>query len=175
MGTSLQVARRALARLGERGRTTAIPAEVRQVLVAYALEQRERGRSWAAIAEALGVSSSGLIRWSQRGVTLAKGPVHAREGPQIQLAHCWSHVRRKFLEAEPHYPEAGWMLERIGELYRIEREIREAEVTDRLAYARERRRDPSPRSHRAVALRHPGDPHRKELDASSNRVSTRSH
>ena len=70
---------------------------------------------------------------------LAKGPVHAREGPQLQLAHCWSHVRRKFLEAEPHYPEAGWMLERIGELYRIEREIREAEVSDRLAHTRERR------------------------------------
>jgi transposase len=36
---------------------------------------------------------------------LAKGPVQARDGPRIQLAHCWSHVRRKFVEAEPHYPE----------------------------------------------------------------------
>jgi transposase len=70
---------------------------------------------------------------------LAKGPVHARDGPQIELAHCWSHVRRKFIEAEPHYPEAGEVLERIGELYRIEREIREAEVSDRRVYTRERR------------------------------------
>jgi hypothetical protein len=31
------------------------------------------------------------------------------------------------------------MLEQIGELYRIEREIREAEVSDRLAHTRERR------------------------------------
>lgn len=70
---------------------------------------------------------------------LAKGPVQARDGPRIQLAHCWSHVRRKFLEAEPHYPEASWMLEQIGELYRIERETREAEVSDRLAHTRQRR------------------------------------
>jgi hypothetical protein len=70
---------------------------------------------------------------------LAKGPVQARDGPRIQLAHCWSHARRKFVEAEPHYPEASWILEQIGELYRIEREIREAEVSDRLAHTRERR------------------------------------
>ena len=75
MGTSLQGARRALARLGQRGRTTAIPDEVRQVLVAYALEQRERGKSWAAIAGALGVSSSGLIRWSRQGLARCEGAV----------------------------------------------------------------------------------------------------
>lgn len=75
MGTSLQGARRALARLGERGRTSAIPDEVRQVLVAYALEQRERGRNWTAIAEALGVSSSGLIRWSRQQVVRCEGAV----------------------------------------------------------------------------------------------------
>lgn len=45
MGTSLQVARRSLARLGDRGRTTAIPGEVREVLVSYALEQRGRGKA----------------------------------------------------------------------------------------------------------------------------------
>jgi hypothetical protein len=75
MGTSLQVARRALARLGDRGRTTAIPGEVREVLVSYALEQRGRGKSWAAIAKALGVSSSGLIRWSRGAVVRCEGAV----------------------------------------------------------------------------------------------------
>jgi hypothetical protein len=75
VGTSLQVARRALAGLGDRGRTTAIPGEVRQVLVAYALKQRERGKSWAAIAKALGVSSSGLIRWSRGAVSRCEGAV----------------------------------------------------------------------------------------------------
>lgn len=71
----MQVARRALAGLGERGQTTAIPDEVREVLVACALEQRERGKSWAAIAEALGVSSSGLIRWSKRRIVCCEGAV----------------------------------------------------------------------------------------------------
>ena len=75
MGTSLQRARWALARLGQRGRTTAIPDEVRQVLVAHALEQRKRGRSWAVIARSLGVSSSGLIRWSRRGLSRGEGAV----------------------------------------------------------------------------------------------------
>jgi transposase len=76
---------------------------------------------------------------------LAKGPPPAREGPVIALAHCWAHVRRKFVEAEPHYPEATEMLERIGRLYAIEREIREAPLAEREAVARERRsRDAAP-------------------------------
>jgi hypothetical protein len=75
MGTNLQVARRALARLGQRGKTTAIAEEVREILVAYALEQREREKSWAAIAESLGVSSSGLIRWSKQRVARCEGAV----------------------------------------------------------------------------------------------------
>src|SRR5437667_3714015 len=29
----------------------------------------------------------------------------ARAGPGITLAHCWAHVRRKLIRAEPHYPE----------------------------------------------------------------------
>jgi transposase-like protein len=89
MGTSLQAARRALAGLGRRGRTTAIPDEVREVLVAYALKQRERGKSWAAIARALGVSSSGLIRWSRGAVSRCEGavPVEVRvEEPSADAA-----------------------------------------------------------------------------------------
>lgn len=72
---------------------------------------------------------------------LAKGtgPPPARDGPVIALAHCWAHVRRKFVEAEPHYPEAAEMLARIGRLYAIEREIRAAPAAQREAVARERR------------------------------------
>ncbi|MCH7891364.1 MAG: transposase [Gemmatimonadetes bacterium] len=43
-----------------------------------------------------------------------------REGSDLTLAHCWAHVRRKFVEAEPHYPEAGEMVDRIGQLYATE-------------------------------------------------------
>ena len=47
----------------------------------------------------------------------------AGPGPGITLAHCWAHVRRKFIEAEPHYPEpCRLVLDLIGQLYAVERE-----------------------------------------------------
>ena len=92
MRVSLKKARGALARLGERGRTTAVPGEVRAILVAYAVEQRDRGRAWATIAKEIGVSSTALIRWSQRGVRVCGGavrvevrPEKAREGTTVVL------------------------------------------------------------------------------------------
>jgi transposase len=56
-----------------------------------------------------------------------------REGSDLTLAHCWAHVRRKFVEAEPHYPEAGEMVDRIGQLYAIEAEAKRASPEERLA------------------------------------------
>lgn len=54
--------------------------------------------------------------------TLAK----ARDGPQPpRLAHCWSHVRRKFLEAERDYPQAKELLVQISALYAIEAKTRD--------------------------------------------------
>jgi hypothetical protein len=50
----------------------------------------------------------------------------ARAGPgnDITLAHCWAHVRRKFIEAEPHYPApCREVLAVIGQLYAVEREV----------------------------------------------------
>ena len=42
------------------------------------------------------------------GIVMADGygvyDALARAGPGLILAHCWAHVRRKFVEAEPHYP-----------------------------------------------------------------------
>ena len=49
-----------------------------------------------------------------------------RAGPtgRVTLAHCWAHVRRKFVEAEDAYPElSSWVVETIGELFSLEREI----------------------------------------------------
>jgi len=56
-----------------------------------------------------------------------------REGSDLTLAHCWAHVRRKFVEAEPHYPEAGTMIDRIAQLYAIEAEAKRASPEERLA------------------------------------------
>jgi transposase len=56
-----------------------------------------------------------------------------REGSDLTLAHCWAHVRRKFVEAEPHYPDAGEMVDRIGQLYAIEAEAKRVSPEERLA------------------------------------------
>jgi transposase len=60
------------------------------------------------------------------GIVLADGygayEALARAGPGFTLAHCWAHVRRKFVEAEPHYPApCAEILELIGQLYGVER------------------------------------------------------
>jgi transposase len=68
---------------------------------------------------------------------LEKALANARDGPRITLAHCWAHVRRKFVEAEPHYPEAAEALTRIGELYGVEREVREASASEETLAHRE--------------------------------------
>lgn len=62
------------------------------------------------------------------GIVLADGygayEALARAGPGFTLAHCWAHVRRKFIEAEPHYPTpCREVLDLLGQLYAVEREV----------------------------------------------------
>jgi transposase len=52
---------------------------------------------------------------------LARDGAGSRAGPVLTLAHCWAHVRRHFLDAEPHYPQATEVLDLIGQLYHAER------------------------------------------------------
>ena len=49
--------------------------------------------------------------------------------PDIIFAACWAHSRRKFFDAKDHDPAAGWFLAKIGELYEIERCLREKQAT----------------------------------------------
>jgi transposase len=61
-----------------------------------------------------------------RGVVMADGygayDALSRDGPGFRLAHCWAHVRRKFIEVESHAPEAcRQILDLIGDLYEVER------------------------------------------------------
>jgi transposase len=58
--------------------------------------------------------------------------MHSRESAK-PLAHCWAHVRSKFVEAEPHYPDASEILDRIGQLHAIEAEAKRASPEERLA------------------------------------------
>ncbi|MDR6190612.1 hypothetical protein QE372_002927 [Agrobacterium pusense] len=63
-----------------------------------------------------------------------------RVGPDIQLVYCWALARRKLLEITRNGPapvaEEG--VRRIGELYRIEAEVRGLDPEARLAARQER-------------------------------------
>ena len=67
-----------------------------------------------------------IAEW--RGVAMADGygayESLARAAPGVTIAHCWAHVRRKFIDLENSFPnEVADILSRIGELYAVEREI----------------------------------------------------
>ncbi len=48
----------------------------------------------------------------------------ARKLLTLMLAHCWAHVRRKFVEQESNHPEAvGEVLDLIAKLYAIDRRV----------------------------------------------------
>ena len=57
---------------------------------------------------------------------------------QVQLAFCWSHVRRAFYEIAASRPAAAEALVRIAQLYAIEQEIRGRTPDERRAVRQER-------------------------------------
>lgn len=63
-----------------------------------------------------------------------------RVGPDIRLAYCWAHARRKLVEITRtgSTPIAEEGVKRIGELYRIEAELRGLDAEARLAGRQER-------------------------------------
>jgi hypothetical protein len=63
-----------------------------------------------------------------------------RVGPDIRLAYCWAHARRKLLEVTRNAaaPIAEDGVKRIGELYQIEAELRGLDREARLAGRQER-------------------------------------
>ena len=61
---------------------------------------------------------------------------YAQENDRIVLAGCWAHARRKFHEARDESPGlAGWFLNQIGLLYRIESNLRKQRAGPRLRAA----------------------------------------
>jgi transposase len=101
------------------------------------LQGREGKRWWAwsvtsedavayTILESRSQQAARQVLDGYGGIVLADGygayDALARAGPRFALAHCWAHVRRKFVEAEPHYPgPCGEALALIGQLYAVER------------------------------------------------------
>ena len=75
---------------------------------------------------------------------LAKRGSADRASPTITLAHCWAHVRRQYVEAEPSYPQAAEVLTLIGELYAAEAAAQETAAGDAMVVLRERRMRAAP-------------------------------
>ena len=57
--------REAILALGRTKRNTPVPAPLRAEVMAFVTEQRRAGARWASLAQAVGLSASGLKRWSQ--------------------------------------------------------------------------------------------------------------
>lgn len=73
-------------------------------------------RSAAAAAEVLGDYAGTLLCDGYSAYESLR-----KRGGKFEIAHCWAHVRRKFVEAEEVAPEAAReVLELIGELYAAE-------------------------------------------------------
>jgi len=72
-------------------------------------------RSAAAAADVLGDYAGTVLCDGYSAYEALK-----KRGGRFELAHCWAHVRRKFVEAEPVAPVAGEALNLIGELYAAE-------------------------------------------------------
>jgi transposase len=57
--------------------------------------------------------------------------------PTFTLACCMAHCRRKFVEAEPDYPQVSEVLDLIGKLYEIEARARQVPDHERLTFLTE--------------------------------------
>lgn len=121
--------------------------------------ENKRWQTWAVCApdavsyrieDSRSAKAAGDVLDKYQGTVLCDGysaydSLQKRHG-RFQLAHCWAHVRRKFVDAEESAPEpCKQILDLIGELYAVEREC---ETDEQRASARhERSRDTLKRIH----------------------------
>gem|GEM_PF-305151 len=77
------------------------------------------------IEDSRGADAAKKVLGGFKGVAMTDGyavyEALAKKGEDFVVAHCWAHVRRKFIEAEPFFPEAKIVIDLIGELYEIEK------------------------------------------------------
>ena len=79
------------------------------------------GRGQTCLKELLG-DFTGILQCDG----YAAYPAHAAKHPGVMLAACWAHVRRKFFEAlQTGQSLAAGPLKAIGELYAVEKELRD--------------------------------------------------
>lgn len=77
-------------------------------------------KSTATFLDLVGRDFSGIIVCD----ALSTHGAAIRDIDGARLAGCWAHIRRKFAEAEPDFPQARSMLDRIRTLYDIEARAR---------------------------------------------------
>ncbi len=83
----------------------------------------ETSRATACLENVIPATFTGTIQCD--GYAAYRAFANGR-GQTITLAGCWAHVRRKFYEARESSPRlAGWWLNQIQQLYRIEARLRE--------------------------------------------------
>ena len=71
------------------------------------------------------IQSDGYAAYSSYAKDRNQREQEAGRPRAIELAACWAHARRKIFEARHERPGlAGWFLNQIGLLYRIEEELR---------------------------------------------------
>jgi transposase len=103
-------------------------------------------RSAAAASEVLGDYAGIVIADGYSAYKALRDERAEGDGPPpFTLAFCWVHARRRFVKAEPHYPQAKELIDKIGDLYAIEGKAAEAEPSKRLA-VRARLRDTESRA-----------------------------
>jgi transposase len=87
-----------------------------------------RGGRSAKMVEALLVTFAGVLMCDGYDAYVKLSNTY----PRVILAHCWAHVRREFVEVEKTSPQlCGEVLDRIGELYAIDKKCRGPEGEDR--------------------------------------------
>lgn len=103
-------------------------------------------RSAAAAREVLG-NYTGIVVVDGYSAykTLRDERAEQAGGLPFTLAFCWTHARRRFVDAEPAYPQAAELIDRIADLYKIEARADEAEPGEQLA-VRARLRDTESRT-----------------------------
>lgn len=110
-------------------------------------KEKSRWYAWVAaspdavffdIQDSRSEASAEKILSSYQGVLVVDGyavyEALSRGAPNLVVANCWAHVRRKFVEIQENFPLAcEQVLDLIGELYKVDRSVRESATRDDVA------------------------------------------
>lgn len=89
---------------------------------------------WYRILGSRSAKAAQTVLGNYRGIVMADGYgaygclqreiAERGNGVTFELAHCWAHLRRKLVEAEPHYAQCKDVVTLVGTLYEIEARAR---------------------------------------------------